>query len=53
MECENILKAKQGEAVAAVDHAIYEMMFIYTFLPYWNIAQRKQKECYLNEKYKI
>lgn len=53
MNCDNIAKARQGKGDKKVDLDIFEMMLIRKFLPYWTIDQVKQKECYLNEKFKV
>lgn len=53
LDCKNISLAKQGKASNETNFAIFEMMFIYKFLPFFDAEQRRQKECFLNEKYGI
>ena len=51
MDCEDISLAKKGKASKQNNDDLFEMMFIYEFLPYWNTEQIRQKECYLNNKH--
>lgn len=53
MDCENNRLAKQGKASSEINEAIFEMMFLYPFLPYWPVEVLRQKECYLNDKYQV
>ena len=53
LDCQNIELAKQGKASIKINDALFELMFIHTFIPFWDSSQRRQKECLLKDKYGI
>ena len=53
MDCKAVALAKQGKSSKGTQDALFEIMFIHAFLPYWNTSQLRQKECYLHDKFGI
>ena len=53
LECENIALAKQGKKSKDNENALFEMMFMYTFIQGWSSTQLRQKECLLNDNYGV
>ena len=53
MDCKNNQAGRSGKTSSEVDRAIFELMFIHKFLPFWSTEQVRQKECYLNNKYSV
>lgn len=51
LACNGIELAKRGKKDKSIDDAILELMLIYEFLPYWDDATVRQKECYVSEKF--
>lgn len=51
--CEAVRKATKGVIDRDIDEETFELMFIHTFLPYWNKETVKKAKCYIDEKFNI
>lgn len=51
--CEAVRKATVGVIDKSVDDDTFELMFIYTFLPYWCNDRIKQVKCDIDENFNI
>lgn len=51
--CEAVRKATVGIIDRDVNEETFELMFIYTFLPYWDKDKIKQVKCDIDENFNI
>jgi hypothetical protein len=51
IDCGAHAMSKTGMFGKESNDALYEMMYISKFLPFWNAKARRKAECYLNDNF--